>query len=81
MKRALITVITGQDGSFLAELLLEKGYQVIGYACFIKFFSSACCVNWLVEAERVGDQKAEFCWFLSKSLVTGKKTLLNSNIN
>jgi GDPmannose 4,6-dehydratase len=29
-KRALITGITGQDGSYLAELLLEKGYQVIG---------------------------------------------------
>jgi len=30
MKRALITGITGQDGSYLADLLLEKGYQVIG---------------------------------------------------
>ena len=32
MKRALITGVTGQDGSFLAELLLEKGYQVFGLA-------------------------------------------------
>ncbi len=30
MKRALITGITGQDGSFLAELLLDKGYEVHG---------------------------------------------------
>lgn len=30
MKRALITGITGQDGSFLAEFLLEKGYEVHG---------------------------------------------------
>ena len=30
MKKALITGITGQDGSYLAELLLEKGYQVWG---------------------------------------------------
>ncbi len=30
MKRALITGITGQDGSYLAEFLLEKGYQVHG---------------------------------------------------
>ncbi len=30
MKRALITGITGQDGSFLAEFLLEKGYDVHG---------------------------------------------------
>ena len=30
MKKALITGITGQDGSYLAELLLEKGYDVYG---------------------------------------------------
>ena len=30
MKRALISGITGQDGSFLAELLLSKGYEVHG---------------------------------------------------
>ena len=30
MKAALITGITGQDGSYLAELLLEKGYEVHG---------------------------------------------------
>lgn len=30
MKKAFITGITGQDGSYLAELLLEKGYQVYG---------------------------------------------------
>lgn len=30
MKRALVTGITGQDGSYLAELLLQKGYKVFG---------------------------------------------------
>ncbi|HEY5548673.1 MAG TPA: GDP-mannose 4,6-dehydratase [Coriobacteriia bacterium] len=30
-KRALITGITGQDGSYLAELLLDKGYEVFGF--------------------------------------------------
>ena len=30
MNKALITGITGQDGSYLAELLLEKGYEVHG---------------------------------------------------
>ena len=30
MKRALITGVTGQDGSYLAELLIEKGYRVYG---------------------------------------------------
>jgi len=29
-KRAIITGITGQDGSYLAELLLQKGYEVHG---------------------------------------------------
>jgi GDPmannose 4,6-dehydratase len=29
-KKALITGVTGQDGSYLAELLLEKGYEVVG---------------------------------------------------
>ena len=31
-KRALITGISGQDGSYLAELLLDKGYEVVGVA-------------------------------------------------
>src|SRR5678816_510038 len=30
MKKALVTGITGQDGSYLAELLVEKGYEVHG---------------------------------------------------
>ena len=30
MKHALITGITGQDGSYLSELLLENGYEVYG---------------------------------------------------
>ena len=30
MKKALITGITGQDGSYLAELLIKKGYEVHG---------------------------------------------------
>ncbi|MEO6339017.1 MAG: GDP-mannose 4,6-dehydratase, partial [Caulobacteraceae bacterium] len=29
-KRALITGVTGQDGAYLAQLLLEKGYEVHG---------------------------------------------------
>ena len=30
MKKALVTGITGQDGSYLADLLFDKGYKVIG---------------------------------------------------
>jgi GDPmannose 4,6-dehydratase len=42
MKRALITGITGQDGSFLAELLLEKGYKVFGFARRDSWFKPNC---------------------------------------
>ena len=37
MKRAFITGITGQDGSYLTELLLDKGYEV---HCMIRRSSS-----------------------------------------
>ncbi|MBU1122337.1 MAG: GDP-mannose 4,6-dehydratase, partial [Candidatus Omnitrophica bacterium] len=37
MKKALITGITGQDGSYLAEFLLEKGYQVHGIVRRVAF--------------------------------------------
>jgi GDP-D-mannose dehydratase len=41
-KVALVTGITGQDGSYLAEFLLEKGYEVSGGRCFFSrvFFVS-----------------------------------------
>jgi GDPmannose 4,6-dehydratase len=31
MPKALITGITGQDGSYLADFLLDQGYEVVGY--------------------------------------------------
>jgi len=40
-KRALITGITGQDGSYLAELLLEKGYEVHGVVRRSSSFNTA----------------------------------------
>lgn len=39
MKKALITGITGQDGSYLAELLLEKGYEVHGITRRVSTFN------------------------------------------
>lgn len=39
MKKALVTGITGQDGSYLAELLLEKGYEVHG---IVRRHSTVC---------------------------------------
>ncbi len=35
MKEALTTGITGQDGSYLADLLLAKGYEVHGIICLL----------------------------------------------
>src|SRR5690606_10223586 len=42
MKRALITGITGQDGSYLAELLLDKGYEVFGFARQDSWYRANC---------------------------------------
>lgn len=54
MKKALITGITGQDGSYLAELLLEKGYEVHG---IIRRNSSPIANLWrikpLVDAKQI----------------------------
>ncbi len=47
MKSALITGITGQDGSYLAELLLEKGYEVHGLIRRASSFNTetrGCCL-------------------------------------
>ena len=41
MKRALITGITGQDGAYLAEFLLEKGYEVHGIKRRASSFNTA----------------------------------------
>ena len=39
MKKAFITGVTGQDGSYLSELLLEKGYEVHGLVRRSSFFN------------------------------------------
>ena len=44
-KKALITGITGQDGSYLAELLLEKGYEVHGIVRRVAIEDSAIRSN------------------------------------
>ncbi len=41
MRKALITGITGQDGSFLAELLLDKGYEVHGLLRRASYFNTS----------------------------------------
>ena len=49
-KIALITGITGQDGSYLAELLLEKGYSVYGLIRRSSSFNTARIDHILVDA-------------------------------
>lgn len=55
MKRALITGITGQDGSYLAELLLSKGYEVHGIVRRASTFNTARIDHLYVDAH---DQSA-----------------------
>jgi GDPmannose 4,6-dehydratase len=53
MKKALITGITGQDGSYLADLLLSKGYKVHG---IIRRNSTSDCtdrINYLLNNPRI----------------------------
>ena len=40
MEKALITGITGQDGSYLVEFLLEKGYEVHWHCSPVQFIQS-----------------------------------------
>jgi GDPmannose 4,6-dehydratase len=43
IKKTLITGVTGQDGSYLAYLLLEKGYIVHGIKRRSSSFNTQCC--------------------------------------
>ena len=56
MKKALITGITGQDGSYLTELLLEKGYEVHGIIRRSSSFNTGR-INHLYENPEVLNQK------------------------
>ena len=54
-KTALITGITGQDGSYLAEFLLEKGYQVYGLFRRGSTNTAQRIAHLLEEREKKGD--------------------------
>ncbi len=54
MKTALITGITGQDGSYLAELLLEKGYAVYGLVRRSSSFNTARIDHLLTDSHQTG---------------------------
>ncbi len=54
MKKALISGITGQDGSYLAELLLEKGYEVHGLVRRASTFNTARIDHILEDSHKKG---------------------------
>ena len=61
-KTALITGITGQDGSYLAELLLKEGYKVIGVARRVSVDTSQRIKHILHQIKVVeGDITDQFC--------------------
>jgi GDPmannose 4,6-dehydratase len=60
MKTALITGITGQDGSYLAELLLEKGYEVHGLVRRTSLITNRQRIEPLVEKNRAESKKTLF---------------------
>lgn len=53
MKKALITGVTGQDGSYLAELLLEKGYEVHGIKRRTSLFNTER-IDHLIQDQHLG---------------------------
>lgn len=55
MKRALITGVTGQDGAYLAQLLLEKGYQVHGIKRRSSSFNTAR-IDYLYKQQHGSDE-------------------------
>lgn len=57
MKKALITGITGQDGSYLTELLLSKGYQVYGIIRRHSTILNTSRIDHLIKDKNIIDQK------------------------
>ena len=55
MKKALITGVTGQDGSYLAELLLGKGYEVHGIIRRSSSFNTGR-IDHIINNEKYKDQ-------------------------
>lgn len=70
MKKALITGITGQDGSFLAELLLDKGYDVHGLIRRASF-SNTSRIDHLLEKKRITLHDGDLADSLSLTNVIG----------
>lgn len=74
MKKALITGITGQDGSYLAEFLLSKGYEVHGIIRRSSTFNTRR-IDHLIELASVSDQKLPF--YLHYGDLTSAETIVD----
>lgn len=72
MKKALITGVTGQDGSYLAELLLEKGYEVHGMKRRTSLFNTAR-IDHIFEDKSLKDGR----FFLHHGDMTDSTSLIN----
>tara|TARA_Y100000748_G_scaffold302475_1_gene304785 strand:- start:2636 stop:3667 length:1032 start_codon:yes stop_codon:yes gene_type:complete len=77
MKKALITGITGQDGSYLAELLLEKGYEVHGTIRRSSTINTSRIDNIISKYESNG----QLCLYYSDLLDSSSISNLISNIS
>jgi GDPmannose 4,6-dehydratase len=73
VKKALITGITGQDGSYLTELLLEKGYEVHGIIRRASNFNTQR-IDHLIENPEIYNHKL----FLHHGVMTDGSCCVNS---
>lgn len=66
MKKALITGITGQDGSYLAELLFDKGYELHGIIRRSSTFNTSRIDHLYLDAH---DPTHDYCFIMERSYV------------
>jgi len=64
MKKALITGVTGQDGAYLAEFLLKKGYEVHGVKRRASMFNTAR-IDHLYQDPHVDNHEVSYLLFRS----------------
>jgi len=69
-KKALITGVTGQDGSYLADFLLEKGYEVYGMVrrSSMEKFDRIEHIK-----DRIKDSPGATCWTSTRSARSSRK--------
>ena len=69
-KKALITGITGQDGSYLAEFLLEKGYEVHGITRRASISNTARIDHLIAKNAIMRLLLWPYCLFCSRCIIT-----------